>query len=61
MVVSFTSTAWRTKNYASFLQATNYETALTSLLASGYATYSAYAQKLKSLIQRYGLDQYNLN
>ena len=27
----FTSTAWRMKNYASFLQATNYETALTSL------------------------------
>ncbi|HFU3722986.1 TPA: GBS Bsp-like repeat-containing protein [Streptococcus suis] len=57
----FTSTAWRTKNYASFLQATNYETALTSLLASGYATDPAYAEKLKSLIQRYGLDQYNLN
>ncbi|HEM3682464.1 TPA: N-acetylmuramoyl-L-alanine amidase, partial [Streptococcus suis] len=57
----FTSTAWRTKNYASFLQATNYETALTSLLASGYATDPAYAEKLKSLIQRYGLDQYDLN
>ena len=57
----FTSTAWRMKNYASFLQATNYETALTSLLASGYATDPAYAEKLKSLIQRYGLDQYDLN
>ena len=57
----FTSTAWRTKNYASFLQATNYETALTSLLASGYATDPAYAEKLKSLIQRYSLDQYDLN
>ncbi|HFH9842929.1 TPA: GBS Bsp-like repeat-containing protein [Streptococcus suis] len=57
----FTSTAWRTKNYASFLQATNHETALTSLLASGYATDPAYAEKLKSLIQRYGLDQYDLN
>ncbi|HFI0793378.1 TPA: GBS Bsp-like repeat-containing protein, partial [Streptococcus suis] len=57
----FTSTAWRIKNYASFLQATNYETALTSLLASGYATDPAYAEKLKSLIQRYGLDQYDLN
>ena len=57
----FTSTAWRTKNYASFLQATNYETALTSFLASGYATDPAYAEKLKSLIQRYGLDQYDLN
>ena len=57
----FTSTAWRKKNYASFLQATNYETALTSLLASGYATDPAYAEKLKSLIQRYGLDQYDLN
>ncbi|MFZ2304151.1 MAG: GBS Bsp-like repeat-containing protein [Streptococcus suis] len=56
----FTSTAWRIKNYASFLQATNYETALTSLLASGYATDPAYAEKLKSLIQRYGLDQYDL-
>lgn len=57
----FTSTAWRIKNYASFLQATNYETALTSLLASGYATDPAYAEKIKSLIQRYGLDQYDLN
>ncbi|HFI0576995.1 TPA: glycoside hydrolase family 73 protein [Streptococcus suis] len=57
----FTSTAWRKKNYASFLQATNYETALTSLLASGYATDPVYAEKLKSLIQRYGLDQYDLN
>ena len=57
----FTSTAWRTKNYQRFLQATNYETALTSLLASGYATDPAYAEKLKSLIQRYGLDQYDLN
>ena len=57
----FTSTAWRMKNYASFLQATNYETALTSLLASGYATDPAYAEKLKSLIQRYSLDQYDLN
>lgn len=57
----FTSTAWRTKNYASFLQATNYEIALTSLLASGYATDPAYAEKLKSLIQRYGLDQYDVN
>ena len=57
----FTSTAWRKKNYASFLQATNYETALTSLLASGYATDPAYAEKLKSLIQRYGLNQYDLN
>ncbi|HFU4344643.1 TPA: GBS Bsp-like repeat-containing protein [Streptococcus suis] len=57
----FTSTAWRTKNYASFLQATNHETALTSLLASGYATDPAYAEKLKSLIQRYGLEQYDLN
>ncbi|MGQ7688630.1 GBS Bsp-like repeat-containing protein [Streptococcus suis] len=57
----FTSTAWRTKNYASFLQATNHETALTSLLASGYATDPAYAEKLKSLIQRYGLNQYDLN
>ena len=57
----FTSTAWRTKNYASFLQATNYETALTSLLASGYATDPAYAEKLKSLVQRYRLDQYDLN
>ena len=55
----FTSTAWRIKNYASFLQATNYETALTSLLASGYATDPAYAEKLKSLIQQYGLDQYD--
>ncbi len=55
----FTSTAWRTKNYASFLQATNYETALTSLLVSGYATDPAYAEKLKSLIQQYGLDQYD--
>ncbi|HFI0408792.1 TPA: GBS Bsp-like repeat-containing protein [Streptococcus suis] len=57
----FTSTAWRIKNYASFLQATNYETALTSLLASGYATDPAYAEKLKSLIQRYGMHQYDLN
>ncbi|HFI0812201.1 TPA: GBS Bsp-like repeat-containing protein [Streptococcus suis] len=57
----FTSTAWRTKNYASFLQATNHETALTSLLASGYATDPAYSEKLKSLIQRYGLNQYDLN
>ncbi|WP_333674359.1 GBS Bsp-like repeat-containing protein [Streptococcus parasuis] len=55
----FTSTAWRIKNYASFLQATNYETALTSLLASGYATDPAYAEKLKSLIQQYSLDQYD--
>ncbi len=57
----FTSTAWRIKNYASFLQATNHETALTSLLASGYATDPAYAEKLKSIVQRYGLDQYDLN
>ncbi|HFU4397823.1 TPA: GBS Bsp-like repeat-containing protein, partial [Streptococcus suis] len=57
----FTSTAWRINNYASFLKATNHETALTSLLASGYATDPAYAEKLKSLIQRYGLDQYDLN
>ncbi|HFU4514697.1 TPA: N-acetylmuramoyl-L-alanine amidase, partial [Streptococcus suis] len=57
----FTSTAWRIKNYGSFLQATSYETALTSLLASGYATDPAYAEKLKSLIQRYGLNQYDLN
>ena len=57
----FTSTAWRIKNYASFLQATNYETALTSLLASGYATDPAYAEKLKSIVQRYRLDQYDLN
>jgi len=55
----FTSTAWRIKNYASFLQATNHETALTSLLVSGYATDPAYAEKLKSLIQQYGLDQYD--
>lgn len=57
----FTSTDWRIKNYQRFLQATNYETALTSLLASGYATDPAYAEKLKSIVQRYGLDQYDLN
>ncbi|HEM2542948.1 TPA: GBS Bsp-like repeat-containing protein [Streptococcus suis] len=57
----FTSTPWRIKNYSNFLQAKDYESALTSLLASGYATDPAYAEKLKSLILRYGLNQYNVN
>ncbi|MCK4045147.1 glycoside hydrolase family 73 protein [Streptococcus suis] len=57
----FTSTPWRIKNYSNFLQAKDYESALTSLLASGYATDPAYAEKLKSLILRYGLDQYDVN
>ncbi|HEM5491479.1 TPA: glucosaminidase domain-containing protein [Streptococcus suis] len=55
----FTSTPWRTKNYAKFLQAKDYQSAVSYLQVSGYATDSVYAEKLISLIQRYGLEQYD--
>ncbi|HFI0337704.1 TPA: glycoside hydrolase family 73 protein [Streptococcus suis] len=55
----FTSTAWRTKNYAKFLVSKDYQSAVNNLQTSGYATDPIYAEKLISLIQRYGLYQYD--
>ncbi len=55
----FTSTPWRTKNYAKFLEAKDYQSAVSNLQASGYATDPIYAEKLISLIQRYRLYQYD--
>ena len=54
----FTSTPWRTQNYAKFVQSKDYQSAVTNLQASGYATDPAYGEKLKSLIERYRLDRY---
>ncbi|WP_313168076.1 GBS Bsp-like repeat-containing protein [Streptococcus parasuis] len=55
----FTSTPWRTQNYAKFLQSKTYTEAIKNLQSSGYATDPAYGEKLKTLIERYRLNQYD--
>lgn len=55
----FTSTPWRTQNYSQFRQARNYSDAVAALQKSGYATDPNYGNKLKSLIEKYRLQQYD--
>lgn len=55
----FTSTPWRTKNYQQFRQSRTYIEAVNALQKSGYATDPNYANKLKSLIERYQLHSYD--
>lgn len=55
----FTSTPWRTKNYQAFLAARDYQTAISALQNSGYATDPSYGEKLQSLITRYGLNRFD--
>lgn len=45
--------------YAAVIGETNYKTACTAIHAAGYATDPAYAQKLISLIETYGLTAYD--
>ncbi|MBY4973932.1 glucosaminidase domain-containing protein [Streptococcus suis] len=54
----FTSTPWRTQNYSKYVQSKDYQSAITNLQSSGYATDPVYGEKLKSLIERYKLDRY---
>ncbi|HFU4378200.1 TPA: glycoside hydrolase family 73 protein [Streptococcus suis] len=53
----FTSNPWRIRNYHHFRNSTNYLDAVIALQKSGYATDPAYAEKLKSVIERYSLDK----
>ncbi|MGQ7461452.1 glycoside hydrolase family 73 protein [Streptococcus suis] len=53
----FTSNPWRIKNYYPFRSSTNYLDAVITLQKSGYATDPVYAEKLKSVIERYSLDK----
>src|SRR5699024_4141733 len=51
----FTSTPWRTKNYAAVFSATDYKSQSKALQSSGYATDPQYANKLINLIESEGL------
>src|SRR5699024_1853293 len=51
----FTSTPWRTKNYAAVFSATDYKSQAKALQSSGYATDPQYANKLINLIESEGL------
>src|SRR5699024_5299964 len=51
----FTSTPWRTKNYAAVFSATDYKSQARALQSSGYATDPQYANKLINLIESEGL------
>lgn len=53
----FTSNPWRIRNYYHFRNSTNYLDAVIALQRSGYATDPTYAEKLKSVIERYSLDK----
>ncbi|WP_321537163.1 glycoside hydrolase family 73 protein [Streptococcus suis] len=53
----FTSNPWRIRNYYHFRNSTNYLDAVIALQRSGYATDPTYAEKLKSVIERYSLDR----
>lgn len=55
----FTSTAWRTQNYANYRAAKDYKTALAALQAAGYATDPNYASKLTAVIERFGLNRWD--
>lgn len=55
----FTSTPWRKQNYQKFRQSTSYLQAVIELQKSGYATDPNYAEKLKSIIERYSLDRFD--
>lgn len=55
----FTSTPWRQQNYQKFRQSTGYLQAVIELQKSGYATDPKYAEKLKSIIERYSLDKFD--
>lgn len=57
----FTSTSWRTKNYASVLNATDYKTQARALQSSGYATDPQYANKLINLIETNNLSSLDGN
>lgn len=54
----FTSNPWRIKNYFPFRTSTNYLDAIIALQKTGYATDPSYAEKLKSVIERYSLDKF---
>lgn len=51
----FTSTPWRTKNYAAVLNADDYVAQARALQSSGYATDPQYANKLINVIKENGL------
>lgn len=55
----FTSTPWRKQNYQKFRQSDSYLQAVIELQKSGYATDPKYAEKLKSIIERYSLDKFD--
>ncbi|HEM3703106.1 TPA: glucosaminidase domain-containing protein [Streptococcus suis] len=55
----FTSTPWRIQNYKQFTQSVGYIQAVIELQKSGYATDPNYAEKLKSIIERYSLDTFD--
>lgn len=55
----FTSTPWRIQNYQQFRQSVGYIQAVIELQKSGYATDPNYAEKLKSIIERYSLDRFD--
>ncbi len=55
----FTSTPWRSQNYAKYRAAKDYKTAVAALQAAGYATDPNYANKLITLIERYGLNRWD--
>lgn len=55
----FISTPWRVQNYKKVLEAKNYKTQALALRECGYATDLNYGNKLISLIERLGLQQYD--
>lgn len=55
----FTSTPWRTKNYAAVFAATDYKSQARALQSSGYATDPQYANKLINLIESEGLSAWD--
>lgn len=55
----FVSTPWRVQNYKKVVEAKNYKTQALALRECGYATDLNYGNKLISLIERLGLQQYD--
>lgn len=55
----FTSTDWRTKNYAAVIGETDYKKAAQALQDSGYATDPKYAQKLIAIIEKHQLQNWD--
>lgn len=55
----FTSTPCLKQNYQKFRQSASYLQAVIELQKSGYATDPKYAEKLKSIIERYSLDRFD--